>query len=106
MFARWRTGCLYSNEWKHKHHFPNNDGNCRYCKTELETREHILFYCPAIEVKYREAYIKKVEEALNCDQEDHDLEMVLDLTNERTKNQRRALGKALSNYCAQIEYWA
>ena len=42
-FNRWRSGYLYTNQWKSTHHFNNCDGLCRFCKTHKESRLHIIF---------------------------------------------------------------
>ena len=42
-FARWRSGWLYTNQWKRLHHFDKCNGLCRFCKHSDETRQHIIF---------------------------------------------------------------
>ena len=105
VFERWRTGVLYTNEWKLLHHFPDNDGVCRKCAESLETRQHILFDCPAVNYTSRQKYLCRTKILLKLEDLPETLEEVLgnSITHKRVLIK---LGQALLSFCDDIDYWA
>ena len=104
-FERWRSGWLYTNNWKKIHHFDKCDRICRFCKQSDETRSHIVFECKKIDEDVRQNYLKRVASVLKCDAPITKLGAVLVTDIPVTASMYRDPTHAFVEFCQSCQYW-
>ena len=106
-YARWRTGYLWTNGTKFNFGL-SKTGNCRLCKTEWETSDHVLLDRTKVKQDKREDYLRKVGAIYNLVHlEDVTVELacgqILDL---RRKKMHLRLAKLLTEFLDDIQFFA
>ena len=107
-YSRWRSGYLYTNDWRHRHNLrKSNDGMCRMCKEIEETRHHVLFECEKVDMEEREHYIAVVAEICDVVRGGVTLSHATGCSVPRlTDPEQIRLAVALTRYLDKIEYYA
>ena len=107
-WSRWKTGYLYTEKYKHDHHFDGCSGDCRFCKNATETRAHILFYCPKVNDELRRNYVEKVAEIYALKDPNHVTVEHCNgqLLDPRSPQRCRRLAFLLTKYLDAINYHA
>ena len=106
-FSRWRCGYLYTNLWKQQHGFKDCDGLCRMCKTEQETREHVIFHCKSVDEKIRAKYLSKLTELYRIDSSELTMNHIFGAFEHIMKRQKREkLAWALTDYLDELDFHA
>ena len=104
--ARWRTGCLYTNDFKKKYHLSESD-KCRRCVFSTETREHLLFECPSVPDDKRTELIRQTAEICEVAPNEVTLQHVVGKEPKNLhSNAKVSLGRNLTSFLDSIDFHA